>query len=64
MRANRITGIINGTRDISTDTALRLARYFGTSDEFWMNLQNGHDLTKARSELGARIKAEVQVRAE
>jgi len=44
--ANRITSIINGKRGVSPDTALRLARYFGTSPEFWVNLQAGHDLTK------------------
>ena len=58
--ANRITGIINGERAISADTALRLARYFGTTAEFWMNLQAGHDLTKARAEIGKLIAAEVK----
>lgn len=41
---NRITAIINGQRAISTDTALRLARYFGTTAEFWLNLQVRYDL--------------------
>ena len=42
--ANRITALLNGTRGVSADTALRLARYFGTSPEFWVNLQVAHDL--------------------
>ncbi|MDE2007384.1 MAG: HigA family addiction module antidote protein [Rhodospirillales bacterium] len=45
--ANRITGILHGTRAITADTALRLARRFGTSAEFWMNLQTAHDLEVA-----------------
>ncbi|MGC2778609.1 MAG: HigA family addiction module antitoxin [Bradyrhizobium sp.] len=60
--ANRITGIINGERSITADTALRLARYFDNSAEFWINLQAGHDLTSARAELGKRIEAEVSKR--
>lgn len=43
--ANRLTEIIRGNRGITSDTALRLARAFGTSAEFWMNLQVGHDLS-------------------
>jgi len=58
--ANRITAIVNGERAISADTALRLARYFGTSPEFWINMQAGHDLTKARAEIGKQIAAEVR----
>lgn len=46
--ANRITGIVNGTRAITADTALRLSRAFGTSPEFWLNLQTLHDLEVAR----------------
>jgi addiction module HigA family antidote len=57
---NRITTIVNGERAISADTALRLARYFGTTPEFWLNLQAGHDLTKAKAEIGERIAAEVR----
>jgi addiction module HigA family antidote len=57
---NRITAIINGTRSVTADTALRLAQYFGTSPEFWINLQTGHDLTKARAESGKRIASEVR----
>src|SRR6476646_4221075 len=58
--ANRITGIIKGQRAVSADSALRLARYFGTTPEFWINMQAGHDLTKARAEIGKRIMAEVR----
>jgi plasmid maintenance system antidote protein VapI len=46
-------------RRVSTDTALRLARFFGTSMEFWMNLQANHDLSKARQELQATINRDV-----
>src|SRR5207244_10189617 len=52
---NRITGIINDTRAISADTALRLARYFGTSEQFWLNLQNRYDLERERDRLGDRL---------
>ena len=48
--ANRITAIINGTRAITAGTALLLAEKFGTSAEFWMNLQSAHDLEVARSD--------------
>jgi len=58
--ANRITGIIKGRRAVSADTALRLARYFGTTPEFWINMQAGHDLSTARAELGKQIAAEVR----
>lgn len=54
---NRITQIINGTRDISADTALRLARFFGTSAQFWMNLQSLHDLDQAQHDIGQALKA-------
>jgi addiction module HigA family antidote len=62
--ANRIGGIIKGKRSVSADTAMRLARYFGTTPEFWINLQAMHDLTKARIELGRRIDADVRPRSE
>ena len=42
---NRITSILNGRRSITADTALRFARYFGTTPEFWLNLQSAYDLT-------------------
>lgn len=54
---NRITQIINGTRDITADTALRLARFFGTSAQFWMNLQSLHDLDQAQHDIGHALKA-------
>ena len=53
--ANRISQIIAGKRAISADTALRLARYFGTTPEFWMNLQKTYDLDLARQQLGKTI---------
>jgi len=48
---NRITGILNGQRAITGDTALRLGHFFGTSAEFWLNLQTQYDLTLARRNL-------------
>jgi antitoxin HigA-1 len=48
---NRITAILQGQRGITADTALRLARYFGTSPAFWMNLQQLHDLRLAEAEI-------------
>jgi antitoxin HigA-1 len=45
--ANRITGIANEARDVSADTAVRLGKFFGTSAEFWLNLQTAYDLAKA-----------------
>ena len=63
MPATRIGEILHGRRGISTDTALRLARYFGTSAEFWVNLQAAHDLSKARLEMGRVIQREVEPRA-
>jgi antitoxin HigA-1 len=53
---NRVTGIINGQRGITADTALRLGHWFGTSPEFWLNLQKLYELRLAREELGERIK--------
>ena len=58
--ANRITGIINGKRGISAETALRLGRYFGTGAALWLNLQSQYDLAVARRDLGAKIAAEVE----
>jgi antitoxin HigA-1 len=54
--ANRITGIINGERSISADTALRLGHWFGTSAEFWLNLQKSYELRLAEREKGSEIK--------
>jgi antitoxin HigA-1 len=54
---NRITGIIHGQRGITADTALRLAHWFGTSPQFWMNLQQLYELRLAETEVGAKIAA-------
>jgi addiction module HigA family antidote len=54
--ANRVSQIIAGKRGITADTALRLAQYFGTAAEFWMNLQKIYELDLARKEAGAAIK--------
>ncbi|MGH6945261.1 MAG: HigA family addiction module antitoxin [Geminicoccaceae bacterium] len=59
---NRITAILAGERAVSDDTALRLAQFFGTTAEFWVNLQGAHDLEVARSEHGCEIAAEVRER--
>jgi addiction module HigA family antidote len=61
--ANRIAGIVAGNRAVSAETALRLARHFGTSAGFWLNLQKGYELECARRNAGARIAAEVAPRA-
>ena len=53
---NRIYQIIAGKRDLTADTALRLARYFGTSPDFWMNLQAAYELDLARQKIGMAIK--------
>ncbi len=61
--AARVAAIIKGERSVSADTALRLARFFGTSAEFWMNLQAMYDLTKTRQESGRAIDSDVHPRA-
>ena len=61
--ATRIGAIVKGERAVTADTALRLARFFGTSPEFWVNLQATHDLTKARLQDGAAIERDVRPRA-
>lgn len=61
--ATRIGAIVKGERSVTADTALRLARFFGTSPEFWMNLQAMHDLTKARQESGVKIARDVRPHA-
>ena len=58
--ANRIGQIIKGTRSITPDTALRLARYFGNTPEFWLNLQQLYDLTEARQELAKEIEEQIR----
>ena len=62
--ANRITAIINGNRSITADTALRIARFFGTAPEFWLNLQIAYDLKIARQSTGIMIEHEVRNRLE
>ena len=57
----RINEIVHGKRGISADTAIRLARYFNTSDRFWLNLQSRYDLEVGKDRLGARLKREVAV---
>jgi len=54
---NRITGIIHGQRGITADTALRLGHWFGTTPQFWMNLQQLYELRLAENEVGAEIAA-------
>ncbi len=58
--SNRITAIVNGTRGISAETALRLARYFSNDAQFWMNLQTGYDIAVAERDLGKDIAAQVR----
>ena len=59
--ARRINEIVHGARAVSADTALRLARFFGTSERFWLNLQSGYDLEVERDRLKTRLIHEVQV---
>jgi addiction module HigA family antidote len=61
--ATRIGDIIHGKRSITPDTALRLARFFGNSPEFWLNLQQIFDLSKARLELSKTIERDVEAYA-
>jgi addiction module HigA family antidote len=61
--ATRIGDIVHGRRGITPDTALRLARFFGNSAEFWLNLQQMYDLSKARIELTKTIEREVEAYA-
>ena len=53
---NRITAIINGERGVTADTALRLGHWFGTTPEFWLNLQTLYELRLARQEVGERVR--------
>lgn len=55
----RVNEIVLHKRSISADTALRLGRYFGTSEQFWLNLQSEYDLDVQRDRLGGRLEAEV-----
>jgi antitoxin HigA-1 len=61
--ARRINEVVHGKRAISADTALRLARYFGTSERFWLNLQSRFDLEVEKDRLGERLEKEVLRRA-
>ena len=57
----RINEIVHGKRAITADTALRLARFFGTSERFWLNLQTGYDLEIERDRLRTRLLREVKI---
>ena len=59
---NRISQIINGKREITFDTALRLGQYFNIEPEFWINLQTRYNMKKARDSIGVKIKKEVKAR--
>lgn len=58
--ANRVTAILNGQRGVTADTALRLAQFFGSSAEFWMNLQQSYDLAMAERDSGKVIARTVK----
>jgi antitoxin HigA-1 len=60
--ATRMSEIVNGRRSITADTALRLARYFGTTPEFWMNLQGAYDLEVATRTSADKIQRDVRPR--
>jgi addiction module HigA family antidote len=57
--SGRITDILNGRRSITADTALRLARYFGNSAQFWLDLQSQHDIAIVERERGTEIRKRV-----
>ena len=57
---DRINKIVHGRRAITADTALRLAQYFNTTPEFWLNLQTRYELKKARRELGEAIERDIR----
>lgn len=59
----RVSEIVRGTRAITPDTALRLARYFGTTPEFWLGMQATYDLERARDEVGEIVDSQVEPRA-
>ncbi len=59
---NRITAILHGHRGVTADTALRLARYFGTTPQLWLNLQQTYDLRRAEIAVGRQIAKNVQPR--
>ena len=60
--ANRISAVVAGSRSVTGETALRLARYFNTTPQYWMNLQARYDLESAQDEWEARVAAEVRPR--
>lgn len=59
----RVSAIVKGKRAVTPDTALRLARYFGTSAEFWLGMQTTHDLERARDRLASEIEKSIHPRA-
>jgi antitoxin HigA-1 len=59
----RLNDVVRGKRGISADTAMRLARYFGTSAQFWMNLQSHYELEIAEEALGGRLGREIRPHA-
>ena len=61
--ATRIAAIVHGQRAVTVETAMRLARYFGTTPGFWLNLQTNHDLSRGQADLARQVEAEVQPRA-
>ena len=61
--SNRIVKIVNGQRGITADTALRLARFFNMTPDFWMNLQSHYDLEKAQDEIADVVERDVRPRA-
>lgn len=61
--ARRINEIVHGKRAISPDTALRLSRYFGLSERFWINLQSRYDLEREKDRLANRLEREVRIYA-
>ncbi len=61
MPPRRVNEIVQGKRSITANTALRLARYFGTTDRFWVNLQARYDLEIEKDRLGTRLSKEVEV---
>jgi addiction module HigA family antidote len=60
---NRVTEILGGRRSVTAETALRFGRFFGTSAQFWMNLQSNYDLKRAAAEAGKNIVRQVRPRA-
>ena len=58
--ANRITGILNEQRSVTPETAIRLARFFGTTPEFWLNLQRDFDLKTTLKQLGKKIDHDIE----